>query len=257
MMVSFVIEDLSGFSFSLGEDLSICVGDVATIGDIELDNIENIVWTKDGQELETNAIPLSVDEGGVYVLSIENDVGCITSDEILIIENSPSIFDNIEFIEGFIGEQITLDIPGASSVLWTSTLDLSCTNCLNPILTISEDGIINASAFDDNGCSADIEYNVTAIITDLVAPNFISPNGDTRNDALIFEGIQVYPENELRVFNRWGELMYSTEDYQNDWEGVSFDEELPDGVYYYILRYGKDDSSENELKSDLLIIRNN
>lgn len=72
-------------------------------------------------------------------------------------------------------------------------------------------------------------------------PNAITPNGDGANDELIFDilenAIDFWPDNELVIFNRWGDIVYSAKPYANNWRGLTdAGEELPDGTYYYILR---------------------
>ncbi|MHA8055590.1 putative Ig domain-containing protein [Aquirufa nivalisilvae] len=73
-------------------------------------------------------------------------------------------------------------------------------------------------------------------------PQGISPNGDGKNDKLIIPGILGF-KNSLTIFNRWGEIVYETKDYKNDWGGESNnvfilkDGLLPDGVYYYIVDF--------------------
>lgn len=80
---------------------------------------------------------------------------------------------------------------------------------------------------------------------DYVAFQGISPNGDGRNDYLIIPGVMRTTPNTLSVFDRVGNLVFETKDYQNNWGGetnqsnILFkgDGLLPDGVYYYILDY--------------------
>ena len=49
------------------------------------------------------------------------------------------------------------------------------------------------------------------------------------------QGLQLYPENELQVFSRWGNLVFTQKGYKNLWSGDWNGEELPDGTYFYIL----------------------
>lgn len=70
--------------------------------------------------------------------------------------------------------------------------------------------------------------------------NFLSPDSDGKNDLLHFEGLDSYPIRTLDVFNRWGEKVYSSHQYNNDWDGTVSHQLLPDGTYYYILAYGED-----------------
>jgi gliding motility-associated-like protein len=63
-------------------------------------------------------------------------------------------------------------------------------------------------------------------------PNVFSPNGDGQNEFFEIQGIDAYPNSKLQVWNRWGVLVYESENYENFWSA----EEQPDGVYYFILQ---------------------
>jgi gliding motility-associated-like protein len=66
-------------------------------------------------------------------------------------------------------------------------------------------------------------------------PNGYSPNNDGKNDSFEILGIEEIPENNLEVYNRWGQLVYSKEDYINQWEGNNDNQnELIEGTYFYI-----------------------
>lgn len=70
-------------------------------------------------------------------------------------------------------------------------------------------------------------------------PNVITPNGDGLNEQLIFDllDISAYPDNDIIIFNRWGNIVFEASPYQNDWGGNgSNGKELPQGTYFYILR---------------------
>jgi len=70
-------------------------------------------------------------------------------------------------------------------------------------------------------------------------PNIISPNGDGNNDFFLVSCIDQFPENELKIFNRWGDKVYETRNYQNNWAGTHNDLPLPSGTYFYLLRLGE------------------
>ncbi|MBK8721833.1 MAG: gliding motility-associated C-terminal domain-containing protein [Saprospiraceae bacterium] len=72
-------------------------------------------------------------------------------------------------------------------------------------------------------------------------PNVITPNNDGLNDNLVFDIIDIngkdYPQNEIVIYNRWGEIVYEASPYKNDWNGVNKSGGLlPQATYYYILR---------------------
>jgi gliding motility-associated-like protein len=82
---------------------------------------------------------------------------------------------------------------------------------------------------------------------ELELPSGFSPNGDTYNDGYEIRGIEAYPHNVFRVFNRWGNEVYSKVNYQNtDWKGQNKKgDDLPEGTYYVILQITDKDITKN------------
>ncbi|POY35322.1 hypothetical protein C3K47_16185 [Solitalea longa] len=68
-------------------------------------------------------------------------------------------------------------------------------------------------------------------IVGLKVPNVFTPNGDNQNDTFQIRGLDLWSYNELRVMNRWGNSVYETTNYANDWDG----DHLAPGTYYYVL----------------------
>lgn len=83
-------------------------------------------------------------------------------------------------------------------------------------------------------------------------PNTITPNGDGYNDTFVILGMYVFDQVELQVVNRFGQQVYYSADYQNDWE-VS--PQIADGVYYYVFVGRKSGQKEVVRKGSLLIVR--
>ncbi len=73
-------------------------------------------------------------------------------------------------------------------------------------------------------------------------PNVLTPNGNGKNDALTIPCVENFPNNELMIFNRWGDKVFSTVGYNNDWEGTHNGNTLPAGTYYYIFKVDTDDA---------------
>ena len=72
-------------------------------------------------------------------------------------------------------------------------------------------------------------------------PNGVSANGDGLNDFLTIENLQYFPENKLQIYNRWGDLVYQAQPYENDWEGTSNvsglgSDQLVGGTYFFVLQ---------------------
>jgi gliding motility-associated-like protein/uncharacterized repeat protein (TIGR01451 family) len=85
---------------------------------------------------------------------------------------------------------------------------------------------------------------------DLVIYTGFSPNGDGVNDFFRIEGLSKYPKHELTIFNRWGNRVFHSKDYKNDWDGTWSDKQLPDGTYFYLF-----DDGEGKTHSGYLQIR--
>ena len=100
---------------------------------------------------------------------------------------------------------------------------------------------------------------------DLEVFNLVTPNGDGDNDILVIRNIQLYPDNEVEIYNRYGVLVYEAKGYgQNDnyFRGLSEGRvtinqaaELPVGTYFYIIKYKNASGITKELVGHLYINR--
>ena len=105
------------------------------------------------------------------------------------------------------------------------------------------DGIANAidnCPTVSNSNQADLDRDGTGDVCDeggLSIPNGFSPNGDGTNDEFIIAGLQKYPNNSIEIYNRYGNMVYESKNYQNYWDGVSTGktQKLPAAPYYYVL----------------------
>jgi gliding motility-associated-like protein len=88
----------------------------------------------------------------------------------------------------------------------------------------------------------------------VIVPNTITPNNDGKNDSLVIEGLDNFPDHELTIFSRWGETVFKTKTYANNWKGKSSNnKQLPDGTYLYVLSL--DAEKTKKLKGHILIVR--
>jgi len=154
------------------------------------------------------------------------------------------------------------DIPSLSPLLsklrvvgWHKTsktwIDLGNTGTTGDLNT----GTINSDAFIPD------DYEVLTIGSDLRGVlsievttdnlNFaLTPNNDGKNDLLVFENLDVFFNNELTVYNRWGSLVFKEKNYDNTWNGTSThsltlakNSKLPTGTYFYILQLNNNSKS--------------
>jgi gliding motility-associated-like protein len=129
----------------------------------------------------------------------------------------------------------------------------------NPIfgeMSINQDGSFEytpeidfseTEEFDYIVCSTDCAEecaSATVVIniiddTELFVPDAISPNGDGINDTWIIPGLLDSERRKLTVINRWGDVVYEADPYNNDWDGSNSNsgKPLPEGTYYYLLRH--------------------
>jgi gliding motility-associated-like protein len=104
---------------------------------------------------------------------------------------------------------------GSNILVWT-VMNGKCADSDTALVTYKDDG----SCFNE-----------------LELPTGFSPNGDQYNPAYVIHGIEKYPANSFKVFNRWGNEVFTSTDINTSWDGKSKQEsECSEGVYYYILK---------------------
>jgi gliding motility-associated-like protein len=138
---------------------------------------------------------------------------------------------------------------------WSPTFNVACNVC--PFTSVRPDSttayIIRVENLD--GC---FDYDTVFVTVKkdleqlLFIPNVITPNNDGFNDFWHIENIQFFPSNKLVILNRWGDLVYESLYYNNNWNGEYGNGLLPAGTYYYILDLGQE---YGIFKGDVTIIR--
>jgi gliding motility-associated-like protein len=173
---------------------------------------------------------------GSYDITINSADGCpIDTTIILANSNAATIDANPETSTINFGDSVQLNATGGVSYTWNPSSSLTCFDCPDPTAQPSQNTTYIVTGTDINGCSG--SDTVVINVIPLPQPNFefpnvITPNSDGTND--IFE-IQNLPENtEVLILNRWGNIVFSSDNYQNNWDGKdNSGKELVDGVYTY------------------------
>ncbi|WP_316841718.1 gliding motility-associated C-terminal domain-containing protein [Pedobacter gandavensis] len=86
---------------------------------------------------------------------------------------------------------------------------------------------------------------------DFIIPNIITPNGDGNNDTFKIKGLENYSGTQVTIFNRWGNEVYRSDNYNNDWDGS----QLNEGTYYYLILRREKSGSTTSFKGWLFIKR--
>ncbi|MBV7532127.1 gliding motility-associated C-terminal domain-containing protein [Chitinophaga sp. sic0106] len=141
------------------------------------------------------------------------------------------------------GDIVTLTATGAATYSWTADHPQSILGEQNSnVATVrpQEKTVYTVTAANSAGCTA--EATITIDVKDdfkVEATNILTPNGDGINDRFVIRNIDSYPDNELKVFDRAGRLVFSKRSYQNEWTGTVNGQTLAEGTYYYLLDFGK------------------
>jgi len=131
---------------------------------------------------------------------------------------------------------------GALQFLWSASggTALSCATCARPASEPLENTVYQLTLTDGNGCLAGDSVLVTVIpVLDIYAPNAFSPNADGINDVFYLQGKVDAPIHYLRVFDRWGALVFECPDGTlNDpacgWNGKFKGKPMPEGGYVFV-----------------------
>ncbi len=213
--------------------LTLCAGDSAELSVTSAPQV-HYLWS-------TGAIVDSVfaSTAGNYVITVTDTItGCISSDSVtLIVWPSPHATAGPDTSVSA-GSTITLLGNGGDFFSWSPTVGLDDPNVANPSCTPPYTVTYTLTVTSINGCT-DTDAVVVTFVKDynVVISNLITANGDGYNDVWNIQNIEYYPNNKVTIYNRNGMVVFSQENYNNSWNGTFNNNQLPDGTYYYVLKF--------------------
>ena len=213
----------------------------------------HVIWNTSSTATTITHIP-----AGTYSVVVTDSNGCNKTDSVVINQpaRNPYVVAGVDTI---IWRHDTIQLTGfeGSAYQWTPNYNLSCTDCYNPLAWPDSDIVYHLSVGDGKGCF--YSDSVRIFVRDrpfvfFFIPNAITPNGDGYNDTWFIRDLEGYPDNEVRILNRWGDEVFSQAPYQNNWDGTWRGQKLPGGTYYYILKINYN-GQEQKFDGPLTIIR--
>ena len=243
---SVLVEVSNQTSVSL-PDLIVCEGDtVSLIADGQVDAFEWRLLNGDEVSDATEESPLVVPSGTTDYILVGRQANCQAARDTGRITVLPIPENSLLPIRQYApGQAFELNYSDPDTngyaYTWFPIDNLSCVDCPKPTVTPTEDAIYELEVFDPlTGCTntKSIELKQLEICTDdlINAPNIFTPNEDGQNDEFgIFLATAQTGIESFKIFTRWGELVFATNDPNARWNGFVNGKEMPMGVYMYVV----------------------
>lgn len=188
-------------------------------------------------------------KGGVYTvtLSLFTDHECTTTvtKDVIIYEVLPFAGNDTIVAKG---QPLQLNASGGDFYSWSPPDGLSNTGIADPVLNWSQDATYTLEVSNTQGCVGYDTIHVKYYTgPDIYVPSAFSPNGDGQNDRFRFIPVGITEYKYFRIFNRWGQLLYSSTDFRSGWDGTVKGEPAPLDTYIWILE-GKDFNGQTILR---------
>ncbi len=139
------------------------------------------------------------------------------------------------------GQTIELTASGASTYTWSTAAGV-ISGQTSAMLSVrpAQNTTYTVTGTNASGCTSTATITIT-VIEDfkLEGNNVLTPNGDGKNDFFVIKNIDMYPNNEVRIFDRAGRPVYTKRGYNNEWDGTLNGRPLEENTYYYIIDLGK------------------
>ena len=193
----------------------------------------SISWYRDGSLIPgQHGSVLTVSESGEYSAIISG--ACEQNTDVIqisLIDFSISAGDDMLVDEGHSVQIHTETSHPAVEYTWTPMLP----KVANPVFTPTETIVYSVTATDVNGCEASDEVKIT-VVRPLFIPNAFTPNGDGVHDTWEITGLERYGNDvTVRIFNRWGNIVYEGRGYAFRWDGTKNGQAMPVATYYYVV----------------------
>lgn len=237
----------------------VCVGETVTFSDSSRLVPDEWYWEFEGGEPSgyegLEPPPVRYDVPGIYTaqLRVSNSAGedeMVKTSLIDVRDGPAQVGDRITEIREDFGEQVNLSPCSLGDIYtWTPEIGLSCADCPYPELLIGHtDRYMLTVQLEGQDCIDTCEYHILAqeVEETIWFPTAFTPNGDGVND--FFEGYGNHIEiEELRIFDRWGNLLYSGRGSEARWNGQAKGTPVNPGAYAFYAIYRKLYTQETDI----------
>lgn len=220
----------------LGPDQSICEGE-SFILDGTTPSADSYLW-QDGSMTPEYIIT----QPGTYTLEVFNQCG-VEKDEIIVSEKGQILSVNLGN-DRLLCEKDTIRLDAATPDALTYRWNTGDTT---PSLLITTPNIYQVTVSNDCFEATDEIIITRGPCCNVFVPNVFSPNNDDINDEFRIQTNCSILSFQMKIFNRWGGLVFESSDPNQGWNGRNQNDPLPKGVYTWFIRY--DDGSGEEIKS--------
>jgi len=222
-----------------GPDAEICEGTAIQLNSTGSNNITSYDW-KPPTGISNPQIPnpiASPKETTLYILAVGNKQ-CDVSDSVLItVDKLPTANAGPDKVI-IKGQSVNLNgVAGGTDVnhIWTPNVSIAGITSLTPVVNpaVNQMYVLNVSS--NKGCGTTTDSVLVKVYQQLYIPNAFTPNSDGINDTWFIETLQAYPGAEVKVFNRYGQMVFDNHGKNISWDGTFKGMQLTSGAYVYII----------------------
>jgi gliding motility-associated-like protein len=246
-----------------------CTGPIQFHGNLTTPNVDSVEWSwsfTSGTSSQDQNPRLNFAPGNITAL-LKTSVafGCSDTVSQQVLINSLPQIKGPKVLTTPVGVPVAIPYTYSSNVTtysWTPGFNLDCADCPNPMANPTFNTTYVVRVTDSNNCVNSDTILVKPICTDenYFIPNTFSPNNDGVNDVFYPRGKGLYNIQSMRIFNRWGQLIFERKDFpantaSNGWNGTSNGKPAPADVYVYIIEVVCNNAQVIALRGDVTLVR--